>query len=80
MLSVEGKMKGRPAQYTTDRRLFLKGVIAAGGVTALTAVSAPHLADPLVDKQADADGNPDAVSQGYRETAHIKAYYRTLRD
>ena len=74
-------MKGRPPQYITDRRLFLKGVIAAGGATALTAVAAPHLADhPPEDKQADAGGNPDVVSQGYRETAHIKAYYRTLRD
>jgi secreted PhoX family phosphatase len=77
---VEKKMKGRPAHYTTDRRLFLKGVIAAGGATALTAVSAHHLADPLEDKQAGADLNPDPVSQGYHETAHIKAYYRTLRD
>lgn len=73
-------MKGRPAHYTTDRRLFLKGVIAAGGATALTAVSAHHLADPLKDKQAVAGLNPDPVSQGYRETAHVKAYYRTLRD
>jgi len=73
-------MKGRPAQYTTDRRLFLKGVVAAGGATALTAVSAPHFTDPLDDKQADTGRKPDAVSQGYRETAHIKAYYRTLRD
>ena len=73
-------MKGRSAQHITDRRLFLKGVIAAGGATALTAVAAPHLADPPEDKQADAGGNPDALSQGYRETAHIKAYYRTLRD
>jgi len=73
-------MKGRSAQYTKDRRLFLKGAIAAGGATALTAVSAPYLADPLEDERVDAGGNHDAVSQGYRETAHIKAYYRTLRD
>jgi hypothetical protein len=80
VLPLEKTMKGPPAQYTTDRRLFLKGVIAAGGATALTAVSAPHIADPLEDKQAGPGGNPAAVSKGYRETAHIKAYYRTLRD
>ena len=73
-------MKGRPARYPTDRRLFLKGVIAAGGATALTAVSAHHLADSVKDKQADAGLNADPVSQGYHETAHINAYYRTLRD
>ena len=73
-------MKGRPAQYIRDRRLFLKGVVVAGGATALTAVSAPQFADPLEDKQADAGRDPDAVAQGYRETTHIKAYYRTLRD
>jgi len=73
-------MKGRSAHYTTDRRLFLKGVIAAGGATALTAVSARHLAEPMKDKQVDAGLKPDPVSQGYHETAHIKAYYRTLRD
>jgi hypothetical protein len=66
--------------------LFLKGVIAAGGATALTAVSAPHIADPLdiadplEDKQAGPGSNTASVSKGYRETAHIKAYYRTLRD
>ena len=73
-------MKGRPERHTTDRRLFLKGVIAAGGATALTAVSAHHLADPSKDKQADPGLNADPVSQGYHETAHIKAYYRALRD
>ncbi|MEN8761489.1 MAG: twin-arginine translocation signal domain-containing protein [Thiogranum sp.] len=75
-------MKGRPrpTQYTTDRRLFLKGVIAAGGATALTAVSAPHMPDPVEDKQAGPGENPGSVSKGYRETAHVKAYYRTLRD
>jgi len=73
-------MKGRSAQYTKDRRLFLKGAVAAGGATALTAVSAPHLTDPIDDERVDPGGNHHAVSQGYRETAHIKAYYRTLRD
>ena len=36
--------------------------------------------DPIEDERVDPGGNHDAVSQGYRETAHIKAYYRTLRD
>ena len=73
-------MKGRPTHHLTDRRLFLKGVIAAGGATALTAVSAHHLEDPVNDKQTDAGVDADPVSQGYHETAHIHAYYRTLRD
>jgi hypothetical protein len=63
-----------------DRRLFLKGVIVAGGATALTAVSAHHLVEPSTDKLADASLNPDRVSRGYHESAHVTAYYRTLRD
>ncbi len=73
-------MKGRPAHHITDRRLFLKGVIAAGGATALTAVSAHQLVDPVKDGQTDGGLNADPVSRGYHETAHINAYYRTLRD
>jgi hypothetical protein len=36
--------------------------------------------DPVEDKQAGPGENPGSVSKGYRETAHVKAYYRTLRD
>ena len=73
-------MKGRSPRYTEDRRLFLKGVVAAGGATALTAVSAHHHADPLNESQADVGHNPDPAEQGYHESAHVKAYYRTLSD
>ena len=73
-------MKGRPAHHATDRRLFLKGVIAAGGATALTAVSAHHLVDPVKDRQTDGGLNANPVPRGYHETDHINAYYRTLRD
>ena len=59
--------------------MFLKGIMAAGGATALTAVSASQLAGPQKDA-VQAGEDPAAAPQGYRETAHIKAYYRTLKD
>ena len=59
--------------------MFLKGVIVAGGATALTAVSASHLADSR-NNAAQAEAGPATTPQGYRETEHIKAFYRTLRD
>ena len=74
-------MKGSDSQHPTDRRLFLKGVVAAGGATALAAaVSAPHGEDPLTATEAAPDADSGGLSPGYRETAHIRAYYQTLRD
>ena len=60
------------------RRRFLKGVAAAGGATALASVFASgliakHPAGTAVRK------NRQPGSRGYRETDHIKEYYRTLR-
>ncbi|MGB5474302.1 MAG: twin-arginine translocation signal domain-containing protein [Gammaproteobacteria bacterium] len=66
-------------QHVAERRRFLKGVAAAGGATALTTVFASGLiaTDPggtAVRK------NQQPESRGYRETDHIREYYRTLRE
>ncbi|MDD9822845.1 MAG: twin-arginine translocation signal domain-containing protein [Gammaproteobacteria bacterium] len=56
------------------RRAFLKGAAVAGvaGVTGATAgVAAADL--PAADK------TPAETGDGYRETAHIRAYYRAAR-
>ena len=58
-------MQKQAAAHAVGRRDFLKGIAAAGGATALTAVFASRL-EP-------------AVSRGYHETDHIRDYYRTLR-
>ena len=65
-------------RFTVNRRIFLKGAAAAGGAAAITAASASG----LVDADTEADVIPAAdnkASKGYRETQHIKDYYRTLR-
>jgi hypothetical protein len=76
---VEKSMKTKPAQCAQDRRAFLKGVVAAGGATALTAVSASQIADSQ-GSAVPAEQITPTLPQGYRETEHVKAYYRALRD
>lgn len=71
-------MSKRTTRRIHDRRTFLKGIVAAGGASALTAVSASHLTDILDDHQAAADDAATAA-RGYHETPHIREYYRTLR-
>jgi hypothetical protein len=60
------------------RRRFLKGVAVASGAAALTGVFASGLVTP--GPGATAARKPDPrTSRGYRETDHIREYYRTLR-
>ena len=71
-------MKKQHAGHAAERRRFLKGVAAAGGATALTAVFASRL------MASDSGGAAvrkiqQPESRGYRETDHIRDYYRTLR-
>lgn len=59
------------------RRTFLRGAVAAGGATALTAVTVTKLAaETLTNTQSEPITTP---SSGYRETAHIRAYYDSSR-
>ena len=72
-------MNKKHAGYAADRRGFLKGVAAAGGATALTAVFASRLvADDTVGTAAR-KVTESAASSGYQETDHVREYYRTLR-
>ncbi|HUT42524.1 MAG TPA: twin-arginine translocation signal domain-containing protein [Gammaproteobacteria bacterium] len=64
--------------HAAERRRFLKGIAAAGGAAAVTTVFASGLiaTDPggtAVRKIQQPE------SSGYRETDHIREYYRTLR-
>ena len=59
-----------------DRRGFLKGVAAAGGVA--TVVSVAGLAGAREElEEATAETTP--ASRGYHETAHIREYYQKAR-
>lgn len=57
-----------------SRRDFLKGAAAAGGAVAVVAATGSHaMATPEVDM-----AEKKATSSGYRETQHIRDYYRSL--
>lgn len=76
-LLMEENMQEKKTSHSEARRIFLKGVAAAGGATALTAVAATRITD---DKSGEAaPGNSVPANRGYRETPHIREYYRTLR-
>lgn len=71
-------MKQHQAGPVSNRRSFLKGVVAAGGATALTSLFASR----LVADDAGGTAAPKRkvmASRGYHETDHIRDYYRTLR-
>ncbi len=72
-------MKEQQAGHVAERRNFLKGVAAAGGATALTAVFASRLVADDTPGTAARKFIEPAASRGYRETDHIRDYYRTLR-
>ena len=72
-------MKEPASQMSSARRTFLKTAVAAGGVTALGAANAAP-AEEISQKTISAVPEPVAESTGYHETAHIKHYYKTLRE
>lgn len=67
-------MSKPPLTSAADRRDFLKLAMAAGGVLAVTGVAKPGSAEPSQNTTA-----PSTPKQGYRETAHIRAYYARAR-
>lgn len=71
-------MKKSTQPDIAGRRGFLKGVAVAGGIGALSAVSANTLTTG-VEQSSEPDNPEPQRSRGYHETEHIKAYYRALR-
>jgi hypothetical protein len=67
-------MSGKLKVDATERRRVLKTLVAAGGVTALAAVSGRAVAGPRIEA-----AEPAPVASGYRETAHIRTYYSKAR-
>ena len=67
-------MSGKTIVDGTERRRVLKTLVAAGGFTALAAVSGRAVAGPVTTV---ADKAP--VADGYRETDHIRTYYSKAR-
>ncbi len=61
-------------QSEPGRRQFLKTLTAAGAGAAVVAVSGEASA-----AEADPDTRSDKKAQGYRETDHIREYYKSAR-
>jgi hypothetical protein len=72
-------MQNQNAAYAAGRRKFLRGVVAAGGATALTAAFSSRLIANDTGGTAFRKGTEPVASRGYHETEHIREYYRTLR-
>lgn len=68
-------MSRKSRTYTDDRRTFLKTLAAAGG-----AAAAITMTGQSASAATEADTSSGAAEpKGYRETAHIRTYYRTAR-
>lgn len=62
------------------RRAFLKGAAAAAGVAGVAGVTGATAGVAAADlPAAESTTAPAAADHGYRETAHIRAYYRAAR-
>ena len=63
----------KPTTEKVQRRSFIKGAAVAGTAVGAGILSAESLAEATVE-------NPKPVSnKGYRETDHIREYYRLAR-
>ena len=72
-------MTDRAGPLSGNRRIFLKAAVAAGGATAISRVSAAPSEEPLSTRSSP-DQEAGQQSSGYRESDHIRAYYKTLRE
>jgi hypothetical protein len=64
----------RDAKKTVGRREFLRALGAGAGVAAVAAAA------PLAtEARADTESNDEKRKARYRETAHVKAFYRVNR-
>ena len=72
-------MTDRAKPVSGKRRVFLKAAIAAGSAAAISGVSAaPAIESEPPQVKPDPDAEP--ATGGYRETSHIREYYKTLRE
>ncbi len=64
----------QPEQADSGRRQFIKTLGAAGGAAAVLSVSGEASAAVQDEEAAQVKG-----SQGYRETEHVRDYYKSAR-
>lgn len=71
------KERNKEQETIQSRRRFLKGLAVAGGSAALAATASAAATD--VEEKADVAESTSSKQSGYRETDHVRAYYRTAR-
>ena len=64
-------------ETSTGRRRFLAGLTAIGGLTVTGSALSEGSPEPISRITARDDKHR---SPGYRETEHVRAYYRSARD
>jgi anaerobic selenocysteine-containing dehydrogenase len=73
------KDRASPLTLAGDRRTFLKAAVAAGSATALSTLTTTSVA-ATDESLSPTTADTRTESRGYRETAHIKEYYKILRE
>ncbi|HEY5719797.1 MAG TPA: twin-arginine translocation signal domain-containing protein [Gammaproteobacteria bacterium] len=69
-------MPNRDESKQSARRDFLRKVAVAGGSVAVVAAAGKTIAAPAEPETQ----KPSRDAVGYRETDHVRAYYRTCRN
>ena len=73
-------MTDRAEPLSGNRRVFLKAAVAAGSAVAMSGVSAAVPAIEPDPPHVNPDPDAGQSTGGYRETSHIREYYKTLRE
>lgn len=75
MSQKQTRHEATPEKAAVDRRRFLKGLSIGAGATAMAAAGTIVAAAPA----EAAESTTDKKKKRYKETEHVKAYYRTNR-
>lgn len=72
-------MSNKTQRPRRDRRAFIKGVAAAGGATAVAVAGGAAVANVLPEETPQAQAKASPEKKGYRETEHVRKYYRSAQ-
>ena len=72
-------MSNKTQRPRRDRRSFIKGAAAVGGATAVAVVGGAAVANVSPDETPQAQAKASPENKGYRETEHVRKYYRSAQ-
>ena len=72
-------MRNKTERPKRDRRAFIKGAAAVGGVTAVAVAGGAAVANVSPDETPQAQAKASPEKKGYRETEHVRKYYRSAQ-